>query len=108
MTETIGGTARFICEVNFGKSIVQLNWKFNEKIVYSYYEGVVTYPKGSDKYFVVQEQDTFILEVRNLNFDDGGICSCQVMDDHAEAALVVLCKYFCNISCISLYLMEMA
>ena len=88
-----------------------MNWKFNNKIIYSFVGSEDFYPKDIvlQKYNVLINQDEFILEVKSLTFDDGGLYSCQTPNSKAVAALVVLGNdqlflFVYDKVCISLYI----
>ena len=70
-----------------------INWRFNNEVVYSYTEGSSNCDMTNNKYVVIKEHDMFTLEVRNLNFDDGGQYTCVVLGSEATAVLFVLGKY---------------
>jgi len=89
-TGTIGGTAKFVCEVNYEGGVPLLNWLFEKIIIYSYMDYTVTYPLGTNKYVVSDSHTKFTLEVRNLNFSDGGNYICEVTGQKKSAALIVL------------------
>ena len=94
VTETIRGTANFTCKIDFGNFIKYVSWQFgNNNILYSLYGAQEDYPIGNAKYKVTKQQDTFILEVRDLDPNDGGIYSCHTVDDDSYVVLLILGKF---------------
>ena len=90
-TGLVGANAKFNCTVAFGL-IEEMNWEFNDRIIYSLYGGKDDYPLGKHKYEVTRSGNLFSLEVKYSNLTDGGQYSCSSFLSKATAVLLVLGK----------------
>jgi hypothetical protein len=85
------GTAKFICQIDFGLAPQTMEWKFNNKVVYSYLSGLEEFPfADTKKYSIERSRETFTLTVENLNIKDGGKYTCTAFERQATANLIVV------------------
>ena len=60
-------------------------WEYNNDVVYTYQNGAEDYPKGSNKYTVIQDGRRFALTVNRLQISDGGKYTCRIITSHVDA-----------------------
>ena len=93
----IGQSVYFDCDVEYDHVHV-MDWDFEGKRLYYYFEGQTDYPLGKTKYLVKQSGPSFKLEIKDLTLEDGGRYQCSTITTTDYVNLLVLGKFnFMNV-----------